>query len=105
MVLVVLGLEHFEPIREVVDGHKVLDSVYEFRPKNILNHDIKSRKRYENGKRELAQLLAPKKSSLRSSRLRLALLASKTTKGVLFGADHHERPRQASRLLGHHQTS
>ena len=46
--------------RVFVYGPNVLDSVYDVRPEKALNNFIRSRKRYENGERELADLFAPK---------------------------------------------
>ena len=42
----------------------VLGRFYEFRPEQALNHFISPRKRYENGERELADPLAPKKKTV-----------------------------------------
>ena len=42
------------------DGPNVLDSVYDVRPENALNHFIRSRKRNEKVERDAADLFAPK---------------------------------------------
>ena len=67
----------------------MLGRFYEFRPEKALNNFITSRKRYENGERELADLLAQTKKTVEVFAPENRFNKRKDNEKRLFGVDHH----------------